>query len=259
MTTQSTPDTASLTRRNLLVIGVAAAAAACGADPASGGDASMATDTSMPGDTSSDTGPADTSPSDSGQGDTGAPDVSPTDAGSDTGPADASSPDASTDASSPDAATDASSPDAATDASADVSRPDASTDATSPDATPADVATDTGPACPPAGATMLGAVTSFPVGSWRNVKAARVIVGRDARGIFAYTSVCTHSGCTVPAPSAATSGSTCPCHGSQYNNDGMVTRGPAPRSLDNREVVVCGGDVYVTSNTVPVGTRAPVT
>jgi cytochrome b6-f complex iron-sulfur subunit len=106
---------------------------------------------------------------------------------------------------------------------------------------------------------MLGAVTSFPVGSWRNVKAARVIVGRDARGIFAYTSVCTHSGCTVPAPASTAAGSTCPCHGSRYNAEGMVTGGPAARSLSNYEVIVCGGDVYLNmARTVAVGTRTAV-
>ena len=104
----------------------------------------------------------------------------------------------------------------------------------------------------------LGAVSDFPVGSWRNVKAAAVIVGRDARGLFAYTSVCTHNGCTVPAP-APGEGSACPCHGSRYNTEGMVTGGPAMRSLDNYRVVVCGTDVYLQmSMVVPVGTRTAV-
>ncbi len=114
-------------------------------------------------------------------------------------------------------------------------------------------------ACPPAGAMRLGALTDFPAGSWRGVKGSRVIVGRDARGLFAYSSVCTHNGCTVPAPSAAGSGSTCPCHGSRYDNDGTVTGGPAARSLTNYRVAVCGGDVYLQMDmTVPVGTRTAV-
>ena len=124
-----------------------------------------------------------------------------------------------------------------------------------PDAAPPP---DAAPMCPPAGATRLGAVSDFPVGSWRNVKAASVVVGRDARGLFAYTSVCTHNGCTVPAPSAG-AGSSCPCHGSTYNSEGMVTGGPAARSLDNYRVVVCGTDVYLQmSMVVPVGTRTAV-
>jgi len=154
--------------------------------------------------------------------------------------------------------------DAAADApGADVTGNDtaAQPDAPGPDAAPPpDVAPpiDAAPACPPAGAMRLGAVSDFPVGSWRNVKAAAVIVGRDARGLFAYTSVCTHNGCTVPAPGAG-AGSTCPCHGSQYNSEGMVTGGPAMRSLDNYRVVVCGTDVYLQmSMVVPVGTRTAV-
>ena len=39
--------------------------------------------------------------------------------------------------------------------------------------------------------------------------------------------VCTHLGCVVPWNSAENK-FICPCHGSQYNNQGKVVRGPAP-------------------------------
>mmetsp|Transcript_78021 Transcript_78021/g.122896 ORF Transcript_78021/g.122896 Transcript_78021/m.122896 type:complete len:219 (-) Transcript_78021:200-856(-) len=47
---------------------------------------------------------------------------------------------------------------------------------------------------------------------------------------FALLSVCTHLGCVVPWNKAANK-FCCPCHGSQYNEDGKVVRGPAPLSL----------------------------
>jgi Rieske Fe-S protein len=42
--------------------------------------------------------------------------------------------------------------------------------------------------------------------------------------------ICTHLGCVVPWNSAEKKFK-CPCHGSQYNRDGKVVRGPAPLSL----------------------------
>lgn len=49
------------------------------------------------------------------------------------------------------------------------------------------------------------------------------IVARDAGGIFAYSNVCTHGGCTIPTPSSGTS--ECPCHLSTYDATGTLLRG----------------------------------
>ncbi|EPS66169.1 cytochrome b6-f complex iron-sulfur subunit 1, chloroplastic, partial [Genlisea aurea] len=47
---------------------------------------------------------------------------------------------------------------------------------------------------------------------------------------YAINAVCTHLGCVVPW-NGAENKFICPCHGSQYNNQGRVVRGPAPLSL----------------------------
>ena len=47
---------------------------------------------------------------------------------------------------------------------------------------------------------------------------------------FAINAVCTHLGCVVPFNRAQLK-YICPCHGSQYNFEGKVIRGPAPLSL----------------------------
>jgi cytochrome b6-f complex iron-sulfur subunit len=47
---------------------------------------------------------------------------------------------------------------------------------------------------------------------------------------FGLNAICTHLGCVVPW-NVAENKFICPCHGSQYNNEGKVVRGPAPRSL----------------------------
>ena len=47
---------------------------------------------------------------------------------------------------------------------------------------------------------------------------------------FGLSAVCTHLGCVVPWNKAENK-FMCPCHGSQYNDEGKVVRGPAPLSL----------------------------
>ena len=47
---------------------------------------------------------------------------------------------------------------------------------------------------------------------------------------FSHGAVCTHLGCIVPW-SATSNKFECPCHGSQYDPDGAVVRGPAPLPL----------------------------
>lgn len=51
---------------------------------------------------------------------------------------------------------------------------------------------------------------------------------------YGINAVCTHLGCVVPFNSAENK-FICPCHGSQYNFQGKVVRGPAPlvRSISN--------------------------
>ena len=45
----------------------------------------------------------------------------------------------------------------------------------------------------------------------------------------AFTSICTHEGCTVTGYSGGRM--ICPCHGSEYNQNGQVVNGPAPSNL----------------------------
>lgn len=54
---------------------------------------------------------------------------------------------------------------------------------------------------------------------------------------FALNAICTHLGCVVPW-SEANGKFMCPCHGSQYDADGAVVRGPAPLPLALAHVAV---------------------
>ena len=57
-----------------------------------------------------------------------------------------------------------------------------------------------------------------------------VVTGEGKIEKYGINAVCTHLGCVVPW-NAAENKFMCPCHGSQYNNQGKVVRGPAPLSL----------------------------
>lgn len=80
-----------------------------------------------------------------------------------------------------------------------------------------------------------------------------VAVFRDADGVYAISTICTHLGCIVKATAQ---GFECPCHGSRFTANGAVERGPAPRALDWLQVSTAGGLVVVDQGaTVPPGTR----
>jgi cytochrome b6-f complex iron-sulfur subunit len=64
----------------------------------------------------------------------------------------------------------------------------------------------------------------------------------DDGGFAALSSVCTHRGCTVDIGGP---GLACPCHGSQYDREGRVTRGPASRSLARYPVRVSGDELLI--------------
>jgi len=57
-----------------------------------------------------------------------------------------------------------------------------------------------------------------------------VVTGEKAIENYGINAICTHLGCVVPW-NASENKFMCPCHGSQYNAEGKVVRGPAPLSL----------------------------
>lgn len=57
-----------------------------------------------------------------------------------------------------------------------------------------------------------------------------VVQGDKTLANYGINAVCTHLGCVVPW-NVSEEKFMCPCHGSQYNAEGKVVRGPAPLSL----------------------------
>jgi cytochrome b6-f complex iron-sulfur subunit len=108
---------------------------------------------------------------------------------------------------------------------------------------------DAGPILQP-GDLAAGNVGALTVGTLNAIPNSTVAIGRDAMGIYALTLVCTHQGCTAaPAGAAGARQINCPCHGSQFDGNGAVIRGPASRPLVHFSVTIdAGGAIVVHSN-----------
>ncbi|KAF0220248.1 MAG: Rieske 2Fe-2S domain-containing [Geobacteraceae bacterium] len=71
---------------------------------------------------------------------------------------------------------------------------------------------------------------------------ARIAVIREKGELYALDLVCTHLGCTV---SVTPAGLVCPCHGSRFDRQGMVNKGPADRPLKRYGVEVSDDGIIV--------------
>lgn len=96
----------------------------------------------------------------------------------------------------------------------------------------------------------VGPPTDFPPDSATFLPDRRLFVFNGADGFYAISSVCTHLGCNVKRGGP---GFVCPCHGSQFDENGQVVQGPAPKplpwfalSLSPRALLVVDLDQTVT-------------
>lgn len=62
------------------------------------------------------------------------------------------------------------------------------------------------------------------------------------RRFAAVSPICTHLGCTVEIEQARL---VCPCHGSNYDREGRVLRGPAQRPLTSYRAELAADDVLI--------------
>ena len=70
----------------------------------------------------------------------------------------------------------------------------------------------------------------------------RLALLRDNSGLYALSLVCTHLGCTVTVSAHELA---CPCHGSIFDRQGRVLKGPADRPLGRLKVEERGERVEV--------------
>lgn len=81
----------------------------------------------------------------------------------------------------------------------------------------------------------LGPATDFPQGSRIMLTYIPAVILHRDDGFLALSLVCTHLGCTV---GQLGDGYECPCHGSRFDADGLVARGPASSPLKKLRVEV---------------------
>ncbi len=84
------------------------------------------------------------------------------------------------------------------------------------------------------GDVSAGNVSALSVDSLRAIGSDPVCIGRDANGAYAMTLTCTHAGCNIAeSGSVSYQGIQCACHGSQFDANGNVVRGPAGSPLQH--------------------------
>jgi nitrite reductase/ring-hydroxylating ferredoxin subunit len=92
------------------------------------------------------------------------------------------------------------------------------------------------------GGQVLASTGEIPVGNGKIFKSQSVVVTQPTKGNFVgLDTTCTHQGCAVGTINGGTI--TCPCHGSQYDLQGQVTRGPAPAPLEPVQIEVDGDQI----------------
>lgn len=86
---------------------------------------------------------------------------------------------------------------------------------------------------------------------FRNIQ-GRFFLVHNQDGLMALYTKCPHLGCTVPwvGPPDSAQAFQCPCHGSMYNYNGILTGGPAPRPMDYMRLTVDGGTVTVDTGEI---------
>jgi Rieske Fe-S protein len=91
----------------------------------------------------------------------------------------------------------------------------------------------------------LGNIGGFVVGTPMGFSGPIILIRSDATTVIALDATCTHMDCPV-AFSQANDDLECPCHGSTYDLNGMVTMGPAKRALKKYATTFDGVNVVVT-------------
>jgi Rieske Fe-S protein len=86
------------------------------------------------------------------------------------------------------------------------------------------------------------ATVDLPPGGALVFRNERLVLLRDDNGFYALSLICTHLGCTLTVTEDAIS---CPCHGSLFDRQGKVVKGPANKPLVRLELAEHNGMIRV--------------
>lgn len=104
----------------------------------------------------------------------------------------------------------------------------------------------------------VGVPDDFATDGLHILQGTKVLVGRDAKGLYALTSICPHEFCDMDEKKQGQSvgtvtaqGITCNCHNSKFDVYGAVKMGPANKPLKAYAMALgCDGKIYVDKTTV---------
>jgi Rieske Fe-S protein len=93
----------------------------------------------------------------------------------------------------------------------------------------------------------VGTAASFPSTGLYKIAGTTFLIGRDAGGMYAMSSLCTHQQCNLNTKGAIFNGGIhCNCHGAEFDNNGAVTNGPAINPLKHYQLTLeCDGNLWV--------------
>lgn len=115
----------------------------------------------------------------------------------------------------------------------------------------------------PTGSPPTGPVSAMKVADYKvdsmHVLSSNVVVARDSKGFFAMSAICTHAGCVLDDNAGTiAAGLSCACHGSTFDGDGNVTRGPARSPLQHYQVTVAADGSITVDGSKPVASDVRV-
>jgi len=108
---------------------------------------------------------------------------------------------------------------------------------------------------PPTGPVGGGNISALQAGAL--LVMSNIAVGLDSQGVYAMSAVCTHAGCLLDDGARTIAGGLdCPCHGSTFDGNGAVTKGPARDPLQHYLVTVATDGSITVDGSQPVSASA---
>lgn len=125
-----------------------------------------------------------------------------------------------------------------------IATPSTSTPSQSP--TPSASASSSPSAAPTIERTVIAKSSDLAVGETKKFNLKKgIFVTRTPSGLIAVDETCTHAGCAVEIAGKEL---LCPCHGSSFAFDGMVTGGGARRNLKSYQIEDINGNIVIDLN-----------
>lgn len=96
-----------------------------------------------------------------------------------------------------------------------------------------------GSGCGPGGIVDAGTLDDLAIDTLVPIAGSGVAIGRDAEGVYAVTTICTHLQCDMAEQGTITPEELfCACHDSRFDGAGAVLEGPATEPLSFFEVSI---------------------